>query len=158
MQTKVELRTSFRARRRALSSLEQQCAAQAVLEIILRENLLANKQHIACYQTRDGELDTAPLIAYLQQAHKNIYFPQVLPDDTLVFSHAPDLVFVPLVAFDRKGNRLGMGKGCYDRTFSAQSVPLIGLAHACQEADVLPVDEWDVPLKAIITNEEYITH
>ncbi len=70
-----------------------------------------------------------------------------------------DIIFTPLVAFDATGQRLGMGGGFYDRTlqdweiaYAQQRGPYpIGLAHDCQRVDVLPVQDWDVPLPEIIT-------
>jgi 5-formyltetrahydrofolate cyclo-ligase len=69
-----------------------------------------------------------------------------------------DLVFVPLVAFDKEGHRLGMGGGYYDRTFAFKTKhshlkgpKLIGLAHDFQLQSQLPVMPWDIPLNAVIT-------
>lgn len=73
-----------------------------------------------------------------------------------------DLVLMPLVAFDRFGGRLGMGAGFYDRSFAfkadsnRQSPLLIGLAHSCQEAQRLPMESWDVPLAAVVTEKGII--
>lgn len=70
-----------------------------------------------------------------------------------------DMILMPLVAFDSKGNRLGMGGGFYDRTLAhlpknkAQRPTLIGIAHQCQFVDALPVASWDIPLDYIITDE-----
>ncbi len=69
-----------------------------------------------------------------------------------------DLVLLPLVGFDQQGNRLGMGKGYYDRTFARRSSSwrqpkLLGIAHACQEVTSLPHAEWDVPLDGVVTDK-----
>ena len=71
-----------------------------------------------------------------------------------------NLVLMPLVGFDRSGNRLGMGKGYYDQTFTTKDhgfrkPKLIGLAHSIQEA-VLSPNSWDVPLDAVFTEKEKI--
>lgn len=67
----------------------------------------------------------------------------------------PDVVIVPLVAFDRKGGRLGYGGGFYDRTLEglrAQApVVAIGYAFAAQEAEDLPLEPTDQPLDMIVT-------
>ncbi len=74
-----------------------------------------------------------------------------------------DIVLLPLVAFDQQGGRLGMGGGYYDRTFEflqtsgLQKPRLIGLAHHFQQVEKLPIESWDVPLSAIITDEKVIT-
>lgn len=73
-----------------------------------------------------------------------------------------DLVFMPLVAFDAQGNRLGMGGGFYDRTLAYlhnrkqwYKPHLIGSAFNFQEVNKLETRAWDVPLKGIATNEEF---
>ncbi len=76
--------------------------------------------------------------------------PHVIPTNSL------DVILMPLVGFDKKGNRLGMGGGYYDRTLAfvrtaTRKPKLIGIAHDFQEVASLPVASWDVPLDAIIT-------
>lgn len=71
-----------------------------------------------------------------------------------------DLVLLPLVAFDQSGNRLGMGGGFYDATFthlkSKKTKPLfIGLAYQSQLVENLPSDPWDLPLDGVCTEESF---
>jgi 5-formyltetrahydrofolate cyclo-ligase len=77
----------------------------------------------------------------------------------------PAIVFLPLLAFDRSGTRLGQGGGHYDRTLAlldAQSAsendrPLkIGIAWSVQEMDTLPRDTWDISLDFVLTEREWI--
>lgn len=65
----------------------------------------------------------------------------------------PDIVLVPLLAFDRRGHRLGYGGGYYDRLFARLrgSARAIGLAFAVQEVVALPAELHDQPLDAILT-------
>ncbi|MFC4260621.1 5-formyltetrahydrofolate cyclo-ligase [Marinobacter lacisalsi] len=69
-----------------------------------------------------------------------------------------DVILMPLVGFDEDGGRLGMGGGFYDRTLAFTRVrprlrpALIGLAHELQRVDRLPVESWDIPLDAIVTD------
>ncbi|WP_417534807.1 5-formyltetrahydrofolate cyclo-ligase [Marinobacterium stanieri] len=72
---------------------------------------------------------------------------------------ALDLVLMPLVAFSPGGGRLGMGGGYYDRTFAFKLAEkrlrgprLVGLAHELQRRDALPLEPWDVPLNAVVTD------
>ncbi len=70
-----------------------------------------------------------------------------------------DLVFLPLVAFDRVGHRVGMGGGYYDRTFAfVQQMHhkpiLIGLAYEMQQVDGLPFCTWDIPLDGVLTEKQ----
>ncbi|GFD71870.1 5-formyltetrahydrofolate cyclo-ligase [Tenacibaculum sp. KUL113] len=75
-----------------------------------------------------------------------------------------DVILMPLVGFDIKGNRLGMGGGYYDRTLAftqtkrhsrdqlcPKNPKLVGIAHDIQEVKSLPIAPWDVPLDAIVT-------
>ncbi len=64
----------------------------------------------------------------------------------------PDLLFIPLLAFDRAGNRLGYGGGYYDRTLAVLPwATAIGCGYACQELDEVPADAYDARLSAIAT-------
>ncbi len=65
----------------------------------------------------------------------------------------------PMAGFDRTGNRLGLGKGFFDRwleQFSEQVITVIGLAFSCQEVSTIPTEIHDVPMDAIITERETI--
>lgn len=70
-----------------------------------------------------------------------------------------DLVLTPLVAFDSDCNRMGMGKGYYDKTFAfkreARKPVLLGVAHECQRVDRLETAWWDVPLDGIMTPDSF---
>jgi 5-formyltetrahydrofolate cyclo-ligase len=74
-----------------------------------------------------------------------------------------DIVLVPLLAFDDCGARLGSGAGFYDRSFAflrdvaRPAHPLlVGVAYAFQQVSKLPVEAWDVPLDAIVTEQAMI--
>jgi 5-formyltetrahydrofolate cyclo-ligase len=73
-----------------------------------------------------------------------------------------DLVITPLIAFDFAGHRLGTGGGYYDRTFAfikAGEVKrpfMLGLGFAAQQADALSVDDWDVLLDGVVTENSFI--
>ena len=65
---------------------------------------------------------------------------------------APDVVLVPLLAFDARGHRLGYGGGFYDRTLASLKTKLaIGVAYAGQEVDALPAMPHDHPLDMVVT-------
>jgi 5-formyltetrahydrofolate cyclo-ligase len=72
----------------------------------------------------------------------------------------PGLLFVPLAAFDRRGQRLGYGAGHFDRTLSwlriRSPVIAVGVGFACQEVAAIPEEEHDQPLDFIITEAEVI--
>jgi len=72
----------------------------------------------------------------------------------------PDLLIVPLVAFDRTGARLGYGGGFYDRSLeqlrNQKHTIAIGFAYASQEVEKVPVEQTDQPLDLLVTENEII--
>lgn len=73
---------------------------------------------------------------------------------------APDVLFVPLLAFDRAGYRLGYGGGYYDRTLSAlrakKQIVAVGLAFAAQEMEAVPREDFDERLDYVLTENGVI--
>jgi len=143
-----ELRRWLRARRRALSSAQQQHAAEALALNLLRHPDLYRARHVAVYLANDGEISPHVYIRLGRQRGIHFYLPVLHPvyDGRLAFSPyhedtplvsnrfgipeprfcareqraawALDAVLFPLVGFDETGGRLGMGGGFYDRTFA----------------------------------------
>lgn len=69
----------------------------------------------------------------------------------------PHYIFIPLLAFDRSGTRLGQGAGWYDRVLPQYPDAIrIGVAWSGQEMGGLPRDAWDVPMHYILTEKEWI--
>ena len=73
----------------------------------------------------------------------------------------PQVLIVPLAAFDRTGNRIGYGGGYYDRTLQqlrqAGPVMTVGFAFSVQEVQVIPAESFDQPLNLIVTDREIIS-
>ncbi|PHM26979.1 5-formyltetrahydrofolate cyclo-ligase [Xenorhabdus budapestensis] len=181
------IRQKIRQLRKSLSPEQQlQFALQAAERVIVHPRILQAKK-IALYLSFDGELDTRPLIQQLWQQNKQVYLPVLhpfsrnhllflhyQPDTPLVQNHFNieeprldvrqvlpiselDIMFIPLVAFDHTGQRLGMGGGFYDRTLAKwqqQNFYPIGLVHNFQLVNTLPSTSWDIPLPEIITPEK----
>ena len=179
---KTKLRTVLRRRRRALAAAAPDAAMQAaVLAPIER---LAPLAWFAAYHAVGSEFDPAPLAARLAKAGGRLAMPVTLAaDQPLVFRAQrtgdvpvvdafgvpspppeapqvrPDLVICPLLAFDRRGGRLGQGGGHYDRTLAALRaqgpVFVLGLAYAGQEVERLDMEPHDQRLDAILTENGY---
>jgi 5-formyltetrahydrofolate cyclo-ligase len=132
---------------------------------------------VAGYCAHRGEADPALLLQALAQRGARIAFPRVtakgaalefhhVPDGAILEPGAygiheprghwprvtPDLLLVPLLAFDDHGYRLGYGGGYYDRTLAMlPRARAIGIAYAGQRMDFLPHGAHDLPLDAILT-------
>ena len=190
---KKDLRAAMRARRRQVNNAAREESARRVLQLARRNGLLASGRRVALYLARDGEIDTAPIIQYAWRngarvmlpvvpnpSQRRLHFapfhpasvlvpdrygipvPQCDPKD-LVTARCLDVVLLPLVSFDRRGTRLGMGAGHYDATlYFLQSrrrwhrPRLIGLGYAFQESTEIPRDTWDVAMHGVITDDEFI--
>jgi len=128
-----------------------------------------------------SELPTQALINMMLRDKKHCYIPVVQAPHKMIFveynastatqknhfgilepkEHHPqaainklDLIILPLLAFDHHGNRLGAGKGFYDRALARAENPfLLGLAYASQEVEHIPNDVWDVRLDGVLTEK-----
>ncbi len=176
----------MRRRRRALSTLQQKTASVQVSQLLLRNLSWKLSRRWALYLSNDGEIDLRELQRKLVGMKREMFLPVLHPvyhnrlwfvyfdENTHLIKNkygirepcmrrarrvptwTLDLVCLPLVAFDCLGNRLGMGGGYYDRSFSKLRVAirrplLIGTAHEFQKVDQLPSEPWDVKLDAVVT-------
>lgn len=185
MDNRATIRRTMRAARNKLSNTQQHKLALSAGQLLTTEIAKLNIKHVALYLAYDGELNTAPAITSLWQQKIHVYLPIVHPftQGQLIFQqYLPDtvmrsnkygifepklnvnhicplsqlqLIVTPLVAFDKKGNRLGMGGGFYDRTLTQTYSPTaIGYAYDCQQVERLPTASWDMPCQTIITPSE----
>jgi 5-formyltetrahydrofolate cyclo-ligase len=188
--TRRQLRAGLAARRRSLPARERAEAARRVALNVDRSLHLRSQWRIAVYAALPEELDTAPLIALARRRGCRIYLPRIdrrrasramqfvemrgpLKPNRLGIAEPEagatiaarwlDVVFLPLVGFDRRGLRLGTGGGYYDRAFafrrwrSAWHVPrLVGLAYAFQQLERIAPAPHDVLLDAVVTDEGII--
>jgi len=174
------LRLEMRARRRALSPFRRRRANQAIVRKIAALPAFRLARSVALYWPADGEPDVRALAVAAWRSHKRVLLPVVsqrgvmrfaswhnttrlrrnrygIPEPTgrqrLALATRLDLVVMPLVAFDARGNRLGMGGGYYDRALARRTrrPTLVGAAFSCQQAPSVPVQAWDVPLDVIVT-------
>jgi 5-formyltetrahydrofolate cyclo-ligase len=184
------LRARLVARRRSLTPGERLHAARRVARNVERAVPLKAGARIAIYASLPAELDTAPLIELARARGCRLYLPRIdrrraargmrfmelsgaLKRNRLGIEEPQrsaslgarwfDLVFLPLVGFDRFGLRLGTGGGFYDRAFafrnqrrSWHAPQLIGLAYAFQELERITPAAHDVRMDAVITDEGII--
>jgi 5-formyltetrahydrofolate cyclo-ligase len=172
--TKSELRAAAREKR---FSLKHPGFAPAIARHA--ESLaIAKGTVVGGYHALPDEADPALLLERLVELGCHIAFPRVtgkglplefhrVPDGEVLAPGAfgihepmdiwpratPQLLLVPLLAFDATGHRLGYGGGFYDRTIALLKVPAIGVAYAGQEVSALPADDHDMVLDAVLTEK-----
>lgn len=187
-----QLRRNIIKQRKALTPSEQHLANTIISQQLIRNNIFIGAKRIAFYFSHKGEVDTSAVLKKALSMKKECYFPilhpikhnllwfgryhghdkltknnfGILEPDLKKVECIPawclDLVLTPLVAFDKIGHRVGMGRGFYDRTFyfknqQFRKAPfLFGLAYDFQETDIIQPHNWDVPLDAVLTETRYL--
>jgi 5-formyltetrahydrofolate cyclo-ligase len=177
--SKSDLRTATLAARDALSGDHRAAAAHAIAVRGLPVETPCGTV-IAGYSPIRSEIDPTPLMRTLAAQGAELALPVIAARDSPLgfrrwtpgdrLQHGPlgilepspdaaeimpDLVLVPLAAFDRSGHRIGYGAGYYDRTLAVlrelKPVTAIGVAFAVQEIDIVPVLPHDVALDYVLT-------
>jgi 5-formyltetrahydrofolate cyclo-ligase len=179
--SKNDLRAAALARRDALSVEHRAAAAQAIASRGLPVEIKRGAV-VAGYSPIRSEIDPTPLMRTLAAQGARLALPAVMargkslafrawsPDDKLTLGPlgilepspaaaelVPDIVLVPLAAFDRAGHRIGYGAGHYDFTLAhlrkAKTIVAIGLAFAVQEIKTIPMQPHDVALDYVLTEK-----
>ena len=180
--SKADLRTAALAKRDALSDEQRAAAAKAVAANGLPVEI-ASGTVVSGYSPIRSEIDPIPLMRALAAQGARLALPAVMargkslafrawsPDDRLMLGPLgipepspaaaeliPDIMLVPLAAFDRSGHRIGYGAGHYDYTLAhlrkLKAITAIGLAFAAQEIDGVPALQHDVALDYVLTETE----
>ena len=149
--------------------------SKAVVEKVLSLPQLKTARYVLLYYPHRNEVNTLPLIEKLLKLEKTVLLPKVSGKDILpipvkeltslkegyagikepegnpVPYEVIDIIFVPGVVFDKKGHRIGYGKGYYDRFLKKVKGLKVGLAYDFQIVDEIPHEEHDIPLDVIIT-------
>ena len=176
-EAKARIRREALKQRDALASTT---AIENALALVDRLDALGDPTGltVAGYWPIRSEIDPRPLLSTLRERGARIALP-VVSDEGMVFrdltretelvpagfgtfgpperaaSVTPNWILLPLSAFDRTGGRLGYGQGHYDRAIAklraeGHDPRLVGVAHALQERDALPVEPHDVRLHAVL--------
>jgi 5-formyltetrahydrofolate cyclo-ligase len=172
--SKTELRRTARERRKTFANFDFALAITPYAEDLP----ITPGMIVGGYHALPEEADPSLLLARLIELGCQAAFPRVVAkDQPLEFHHVPDgdvlepgsfgipeplehwpkarpdLLLVPLLAFDRHGHRLGYGGGFYDRTLALLKAPAIGIAYAGQEVASLPRGPHDMALSMVVTEK-----
>jgi 5-formyltetrahydrofolate cyclo-ligase len=180
--SKSDLRTAALAARDALTIEQRAAAAQAIATRGLPIEI-TNGMIVSAYSPIRSEIDPVPLMRALAGQGAQLALPAVMargkslafrawsPNDRLMLGPLgilepspaaaemiPDIMLVPLAAFDRLGHRIGYGAGHYDFTLAhlrkVKPIAAIGLAFAAQEIETVPALSHDVALDYVLTETQ----
>lgn len=184
--SKAELRRLYRAARAELPARTRHEAERNALRHALNSGLLLKGKRWGVYLPFGAEFDVLGLANQMLWMRKQVFVPilplraarpmrfvQLKKNQALtrnrhnisepfswrrIGARQLDVLFLPLVAYDSKGVRLGMGGGYYDATLAylinrrhLRKPKLIGIAYDCQQAPELPAEVWDVRLDGVLT-------
>lgn len=183
--SKAAARAEARTRRKAAYADNAAAAAEAVRDNFLAAIEVPSRAVIAGYGAFKDEIDPGPILRNfcarghvcalpaVEQAGAPLRFRRWRPEDALGHGSLgepapspelplvePDLLLVPLLAFDRAGYRLGYGGGYYDRTLAKlraeRQIIAVGLAFAAQEVPAVPHEPHDQRLDWVVTEREAV--
>lgn len=176
---KSEVRERIKRLKLMLDEAEKVSAAQSVFDRLEANAAFQLAEKILLYHSLPDELDTRSFLRKWKD-RKRFFLPRVngvnlelLPydesrleigsfhieepkGDELHPVEEMELIIVPGVAFDKKGRRLGRGKGFYDRLLADSKASKIGIAYEFQLMDELPAEEHDIPMDFVITESTTI--
>lgn len=179
--TKKELRQQIKQLKAITPIAVRKVEAKMVFSTIKAMPVWQQSQHILCYWSLPDELPTHECVNKWLDDGKNIYLPRVNGDELEIVPYhgsqslddnnkfhigepvgeavdpiCLELIIVPAVALDANRNRLGRGKGFYDRLLSSCQCPTIGVVCDFQLVDEVPVESHDRPLDCIVTSDTVI--
>ncbi|MDE6100771.1 MAG: 5-formyltetrahydrofolate cyclo-ligase [Paramuribaculum sp.] len=174
---KNDIRRRVKARKNLLTDPERESAARRVFDRFEQLAAFAMSEHILIYHSLPDELSTLSFLEKWNNS-KHFYLPRVngvnlelLPyektslkmgafqieepsGDDIVDPDRIDLIIVPGVAYDRNGNRVGRGKGFYDRLLGSTRAFTIGVGYDFQLVNEIETDPFDVPVDMVITESQ----
>jgi len=176
---KEEIRKKILAMRRGLASNYIEDASEKIFDAVTELDAVKNAKSILMYSDFDGEVKTGKLTGWLLYHGAAVALPTIYnkqmyavnikgaplemcsfgmtqpkyTESALVPPDQIDVVIVPGVAFDRKKNRIGFGKGYYDSYLKKTTAVKIAVAYEFQVVDTIDTHEGDVPVDLIITPE-----
>lgn len=174
------MRTILRSRKDAMLPEDRLFKSRRICRHLM--TLIRDHETVMAYTSKEKEVSTVPLISELFRRGNPVVVPIIVRENfSLRLSYLRDFsvlvpstfgvpepigseipaaagdistIILPMLGFDRNGGRIGYGAGYYDRFLSGNpGMRKIGIAYACQEVDSLPVDENDIRMDHIVTED-----
>lgn len=185
-ENKNRLRAAILSRRRSLSKTEALLLSQSIQKRALALGEYVAAHSVALYSPIENEVATEQILNHAISERKNVFYPKLGPQESvrLVQLESPGelhrgsrgilepagekgltekdedglVVFLPGIAFDRRGNRLGRGIGWYDRLLRAlgEKITAVALAYEFQIVEEVPAEVWDQTVHTIVTERRTI--
>ena len=167
------LRNQIKSQRLTLGANEVFALSKQVESLLFSLDFIREKSNFFIYNSIKNEVETSGLISVLTTLGKTVAFPLISGENLIpsipkssefvldrfgcktpayyTVMKSVDVAVIPLLACDENKNRVGYGKGYYDRFLKDKNCIKIGLAYDFQVKDNLTPNPWDVPLDIIIT-------
>ena len=178
--SKAEIRKEVKSRVAKMTDIEKEWASNAIIDELISSKAFRSARNIFIYINMQDEPSTFDLIGLAMALEKVVCVPKLYSDGSMKpiiinpFTEfgvdeygiqepkkgkvAPyiDLAIVPMVAFDKECNRLGRGKGYYDRFFEQYDCKKIGIAFDCRLVEKVETEEHDVKMDVIVTEKRVL--
>ncbi len=177
--TKAEIRKLNKQKRAEMSRAEVLLKSSIVAELFLKSDLYKNANCIMLYMPLGNEVATDRIMKSAFEDSKQVVLPvcdiqnNIIPyyvdvntefktgaysikepiGTQIADTKTIDVIIVPGVAFDKSGNRIGFGKGCYDGFLKKTSAVKIGICYELQLCDEIEADSFDIKMDYVITNK-----
>ncbi|MBD3417916.1 5-formyltetrahydrofolate cyclo-ligase [Candidatus Micrarchaeota archaeon] len=172
---KRSLRNEILAKRKAQSAEERAAKSKLIMHELIELPEFREAKVVAFYLPVNGEVDTTEMIKWAHQEGKEVCVPVVHEGKRMCMviyeplarmkkgkyripepvgkpeRHHVDLIVVPGVVFDRRGHRIGMGRGCYDYFLKDKTCVNVGICFGFQLVDEVPVEPHDIAVNIIVT-------
>ncbi len=185
MTIKSEIRVNILNQLKMLDPIEKKHIEEKMYEIIFQSSIWEKAKVIGITCSQPFEWDTLPIIEKVWKLNKIVAVPKSSPIDkqlqfyqlthvnelvrgyanilepdiektTKISNHEIDLLFVPGIAFDKLGYRIGFGGGYYDRYLQYQQLNTVSLVANFQMVKRIPINEFDVPVQYLVTETNWI--
>ena len=177
---KAALRKHLLEKRDSTSFDLMEIHSKKIISKLMKTKMILEAKSIGCYYSIGSEVQTIELITHLLEEKKTVSLPAISngimsfrkiedltklekgefdipePKDNAPIEENQDVVIIPCVGLDNKGNRIGYGAGFYDKYLEKGNFIKIALSYSKQIVKTIPISEGDVKMNWIITEKDVL--